>query len=136
MDGTTTRARRRSWLPLAAVLLLPLAGCYAHTVHTGSGAPRGPVVYEEWEHFWIVGLIGHERIDVREICRSGDATIRVEQSFLNGLVSAVTSGIYSPLTTKVRCRDGRRSRLELSDGEVERLVNDPDFRAWLEEAER
>lgn len=111
--------------------ILATAGCYEHTVSVGGGAPYAPVVYDHWENFWLGGLIGHVRVDVEKMCPSGRATIEAKQTFLNGLVGALTSGIYTPTTVRVRCHDGRRVALELSGEDVATLVADDDFTAWV-----
>lgn len=122
----TTRTRRTLFL-ITIALALPLAACYEHTFTVGAGAPHAPVVYDHWENFWLGGLIGHTRVTVEELCPSGNATIETKQTFLNGLVGGLTSGIYSPTTLKIRCRGGRRAALELDALEVERIVLDPTF---------
>ena len=116
---------------MSAFLLLALAGCYEHTFSTGNGAPHGPVVYDHWENFWLAGLIGHKKVDVEALCGSRPATIEAKQTFLNGLVGALTSGIYTPTTVKVRCADGRSSRLDLDEEDVARIVADPGFVLWV-----
>ena len=115
----------------ALLAMLPLAGCYEHTVTVGGGAPHGPVVYDHWENFWLAGLIGHKKVDVEALCGSRPATIEAKQTFLNGLVGALTSGIYTPTTVKVRCADGRSSRLDLDEEDVARIVADPGFVLWV-----
>ena len=96
---------RKSWAAgtgIAALLLfVPLAGCFQHTYTVGAGAPTEPVAYSQWRHHWIAGLIspGHE-MDVQEVCPSGNATIHQEQTFLNGLVAVLTTGIYVPRTVQ------------------------------------
>lgn len=126
----TTRGRRSAWTVTLAGLFFA-AGCYEHTVSVGGGAPHAPVVYEEWENFWLGGLVGHVRVDVVRMCPSGQATIEAKQTFLNGLVTALTSGIYSPTTLKVRCRNGRRSDVELTSADVETIVGDEAFLGWV-----
>ncbi|GMV07906.1 MAG: hypothetical protein AMXMBFR53_41810 [Gemmatimonadota bacterium] len=111
--------------------ILATAGCYEHTIAVGGGAPQAPVVYDHWENFWLGGLVGHVRVDVERMCPSGRATIEAKQTFLNGLVSALTSGIYTPTTLKVRCDNGRRASLELSPGDVATIVADEGFTAWV-----
>ena len=125
--------RRSSRGPLLAsvVLILVTAACYEHTVEVGAGAPHAPVVYDHWEHFWLGGLIGHTKVAVEEMCPSGDATIEAKQTFLNGLVTGLTGGIYSPTTLKVRCRNGRRAALELSTEDVQMIVADQRFLEWV-----
>lgn len=132
MMGMMGETMGRRWVraPLL-VLLLPLAACFEHTVSTGVGAPNAPVVRDTWEHFWLGGLIGHTRIDIEDVCPSGDATIEARQGFLNGLVAGLTGGIYTPTTLKVRCRDGRRSEFDLSAQEAERIATDERFLEWV-----
>lgn len=117
------------------VVLVGLAtsGCYRHTVEVGGGAPYAPVIEERWENFWIGGLVGHVRVDVERMCPSGRAQIEVRQTFLNGLVTALTSGIYAPTTLRVRCEDGRRAALELTASDLEALAEDARFTRWVEE---
>ena len=126
---TTTGRATAMFLTLA--LLPVLAGCFEHTTTVGAGAPHAPAVYDHWEHFWLGGLIGHTRVDVARTCPSGDATIESEQTFLNGLVSALTGGIYTPVSLRIRCADGRRTDLGLTSEEVERIVRDERFLDWV-----
>ena len=39
---------------LLAVILSTSAACYRHTINFGDGAPTGELLYDHWEHFWIV----------------------------------------------------------------------------------
>lgn len=123
--------RRRGWMLASIACLVPLAACYEHTVTVGGGAPAAPVVYDHWEQFWLGGLIGHTRVDVEKMCPSGRATIVAKQTFLNGLVSALTSGIYTPTTLRVRCWSGEQAHLELTSEDVARIVADERFVAWV-----
>jgi hypothetical protein len=125
------RAARRSVIAIAAAFAV--AGRYEHTFTVGAGAPTGPVMYDHWENFWLGGLIGHKKVDVTEMCPSGDATIETKQTFLNGLVSGLTSGIYTPLTLKIRCASGRRAAVGLTSEDVAAVVRSPQF---LEEVAR
>lgn len=130
MSGMT---RRRGLLLLGLVAVLSLTGCYRHVVDVGGGARHAPLVYDRWEHFWLGGLIGEVRVDVERLCPSGRATIEARQSFLNGLVAGLTSGIYTPTTVRVRCRDGRRAALELSAEDMRTLAGSEEFRALVAE---
>ncbi len=114
---------------MTALLLtaLVVTACYEHTYTVGTGAPEGRLVYDHWQNHWLGGLIGEETVDIAEICPSGNATIHDEQTFLNGLVSALTAGIYSPTEVKVRCRGGRGARIELSETQIQRIVRAPEF---------
>jgi hypothetical protein len=117
----------------SAVFLLTGAACYKHTYIVGAGAPDGPLMHDEWRHHWLWGLISPDKeLALRDVCASGDATIETEMTFLNGLVSALTGGIYSPTTVKVRCV-GATVILELDDADVARIVADPRFLSWVAE---
>ena len=130
MKGRTTRGRAGAMIG-SLLLLVPLAGCWEHTIHAGAGAPQAPKVYDHWEHFWLGGLIGHPEFDLEEMCPSGNATVKVEQSFLNGFVTALTAGIYAPFTTTVRCRDGRRAEITFTEEDVRAIVADERFLTWV-----
>ena len=114
-------------------LLAATTACYEHTFHVGSGAPAGPIVYQEWHSHWLGGLIGEREIDVARECPSGNATIHDEQTFLNGLVEALTTGIYAPTTVTIRCAGGGSSDVELGEKELMTILASPLF---LERVER
>ena len=118
---------------MTAVLAFAAGGCLEHTYTVGTGAPVGPKVYEEWHSHWLGGLIGERTMDIDEYCPSGNATIENEQSFLNGLVAALTSGIYMPTTVTIRCDDGRNADVELDEGEVMTILHAPEFLGRVEE---
>lgn len=118
---------------VAPVAVFALVGCYQHTYHVGSGAPTGSLVYENWTNHWLWGLVSPEEAVVLDaVCPSGNATIRSETTFLNGLVSALTSGIYTPTTVQVRCDTGSNGDLDLDATGVARIVSDPAFLDWVE----
>jgi hypothetical protein len=81
-----------------------VAGCHNHRLDLGTGAPRGPVVYEEWHSYYLWGSIGEHRIDITRVCPSGNATISRGRSFMNQLAADLTLGIYSPMTITIRCK--------------------------------
>ena len=120
-------------MALALVLLLVTTGCYKHTYSVGQGAPAGEVVYEEWQQKWLAGLIGHTNLDVAEECPSGNASIHDEQTFLNGLVSVLTVGIYTPTTVRITCDSGRAAEIDLSAEQVRAILTS---RAFLERVEK
>ena len=114
-------------------LLVSIAGCFEHTYTMGTGAPAGPVVYDEWQNQWLAGLIGDRNLEVQQVCVSGNATVRDEQSFLNGLVSVLTGGIYTPTTVTIRCDSGRSVDLELDEGELMTILESPILMDVIEE---
>jgi len=127
------RTRTATAALIATALVLAMGACYEHTLSVGGGAPHGPVVYDHWQNYWLAGLIGHTRVSIEDICPSGRATIVAKQTFLNGLVSALTSGIYTPTTLRVHCADGRRGAVRLEGEDVARIVADAGFLEWVEQ---
>ena len=89
---------------LCAGALLTSA-CFHQTVQTGR-QPGSTVVDKPWVNTFIFGLVEAQPIDVRQQCPSGVATIETEQSFMNGLVAALTFGIYTPQHVRVTCATG------------------------------
>ena len=90
----------RRLAPLFAALLL--AGCYHVTVVT-SAAPPGPHVNKEWQNSFVYGLVPPQELNVKDQCPQGVTKVETERSFLNGLVSALTWSIYTPMHTEVTC---------------------------------
>ena len=117
---------------VAMGLIVVVTGCFEHTYTLGAGAPASPVVYGEWQSHWLGGLIGHRTHELGELCPSGNATIHDEQTFLNGLVFVLTSGIYAPTTVTIRCSTGQSAQLQLSRKEIASIVTAPAFRERLE----
>lgn len=114
----------------ASALALTLTGCLQHTVSIGTGAPEGALVYKNWHHHWLFGLIRpehQEELDLAEYCPSGNATLHEETSFVNGLVDALTWFIYSPTTVTILCDDGTEAEIALSADDVSRVIHDPRF---------
>jgi hypothetical protein len=122
---------KRITISLAAmVLALILTACLQHTYDIGTGAPEGEIVYRNWHHHWLFGLIRPElqkQLDLEKFCPSGNATIHQEQSFVNGLINILIGVIYSPTTVEIRCDAGETARIELDGDVVARIVTDPRF---------
>jgi hypothetical protein len=94
------RKSRRAW---ALAVLLGLGGCYKATFYQNANAVPG-ARHEHWTAFFIFGLVGTQRIDVREFCGPDElAEVRTGGNFATGLVSAVTIGIYTPRKVYVTC---------------------------------
>ena len=89
----------------ALALATVLAGCSTVTIHPKdspkfSSAPT----YEDSRPFYVGGLVGEERVDVKEICQDSEITqMQSQQTFKDGVLTIVTLGIYAPHTVKVWC---------------------------------
>ena len=81
---------------------LVLNSCYSYTSIVGQGA-QGENKTTKWNHYVIYGLAPVGVSDSKKM--AGDAenyTIQTQQTFVNGLISALTFGIYTPTTTTVK----------------------------------
>lgn len=89
----------------AALASLALSGCYTTTVRSGKQPATATIEYDErWHHGFVWGIAEVSGpYDLSQACPGGWAEIKTETSFVNGLVEAVTSGIYSPQTVTIRC---------------------------------
>lgn len=115
-------ARRLGIALATGALLLSASGCYKATFYKNATVTRGEE-HEQWTDFFVFGMVGSERIDVKEFCPAGDvAVVRTGGNFATGLVGAVTVGIYTPRKVYVTCAasgpapSARRLELDL-DGQ-------------------
>ena len=77
------------------------ASCYSYTSVVGSRA-QGNSQTTKWNHYVIYGLAPVGVSDSKQMAGGAENyTVHTRQSFVNGLVSALTCGIYSPTTTTV-----------------------------------
>jgi Bor protein len=97
---------------------LAFVGCYHATVETGL-ASSNEVVHETFASCWIYGLVPPNTISVAAKCTHGVARVETQQSFVNGLVGAITLGIYTPMEIKVTCA--------AASGSAFVPMNNPDF---------
>jgi hypothetical protein len=79
-----------------------LSGCFHQIVQTGR-TPGTTVVERPWVSTWLWGLVPANEISTVAECPNGVATVETQQSFVNGLVGALTLGIYTPQEVRVTC---------------------------------
>ena len=78
-----------------------LTSCYSYTSVVGSGA-QGNSQKTEWNNYVIFGLAPVGVSDSKQMAGGAENyTVHTRQSFVNGLISAITFGIYTPTTTTV-----------------------------------
>ncbi len=78
-----------------------LSSCYSYTSMVGSGA-QGNNETTNWNHYVILGLAPVGVSNSKEMADGAENyTVYTRQSFVNGLVSGLTFGIYTPTTTTV-----------------------------------
>ena len=87
---------------IALAIIITMTSCYTVTATIGTG-PKTGVEVKKPNHFLIGGLVPIATADVKAM--AGDAenySITVTHSFVDGLLSAITGGLYTPTTTIVR----------------------------------
>ena len=90
---------------MALALGLVLSGCFHQVVQTGR-TPGPTVVKKPWTATWLWGIVPATPIDVTRDCPGGIATVETKQTFMNGLVGALTLGIFTPRDVTVTCASG------------------------------
>lgn len=113
---------------LVAGLALSATACFKHsyTVGTGGNTSHDPA-YTKWHSHFLYGIIGEKDVAVREVCPSGNGTVKDEVSFVNGLVGALIGIVYYPTTVEVYCADGggKAAMLTLSPATMRAIAIDP-----------
>jgi hypothetical protein len=105
-----------------------LTGCYHQVVTTG--LPAGDTrIAKPWTATWIFGLVPATPLDVRAQCPNGVATVDTKMTFLNGLVTALTIGIFTPRSVTVTCAgsgsaSNAAARLDVAAGAGEDAVQE------------
>jgi hypothetical protein len=80
---------------------MTLVSCYSYTSVVGKGA-QGNQQVSKWNHYVILGLAPVGVSDSKKMADGAtDYSVFTRQSFVNGLVAALTFGIYTPTTTTV-----------------------------------
>lgn len=78
-----------------------LTSCHSYTSIVGNGA-QGNSQTTKWNHYLIGGLAPVGVSDSKQMAGGAENyTVQTKRSFVNGLVAAITFGIYSPSTTTV-----------------------------------
>jgi hypothetical protein len=98
---------------LSAVLLA--TGCY--TTRFQSNLAPGGAKFEEKGNFFLWGLVGEKEVDLKKMCPAGPARWQNQQTFVDGLIGAVTLGIYIPRTINVECT-GAKAIMTPIDGDL------------------
>ena len=91
---------------MACVLLMcgAMSSCYNVKVANGDITSKTPVVKvnSEWNHHFLFGLIAgkNAKMESKDYVEGAENyVVKTNQSFVNGLVSLITFGIYTPTTT-------------------------------------
>jgi hypothetical protein len=84
--------------------LLLLSACATQNFKLQDGPVRTVPAYEGTSHFVFWGLGQEKTIDPKEVCGNRKvAQVQSTMTFLNGLFSGLTYGIYSPRNFSIYC---------------------------------
>ena len=88
-------------LTFALVVSFLMTSCYTLTYSVGEGAKTGVEVTEK-NHFLIYGLAPIKTSDPTKMAGGvKDYNVKIQHSFIDGLINGLTFGLYTPTTTKV-----------------------------------
>lgn len=78
-----------------------LSSCYSYTAVVGNG-PQTNQKTVKWNHYAIYGLAPVAVTDAKELVGDAkDYSLNIQHSFVNGLIAAITFGVYTPTTVTV-----------------------------------
>ncbi len=88
---------------ISALFCIGLTSCYTSRTYVGDVKPGAPTVKvnDETVHHLLYGLIpvGNNKIDDSDyIGNRKNYVVKNQQTFLNGFLSVITLGIYTPMT--------------------------------------
>jgi len=95
---------KKTLLGLACVIVISLlmTSCYTMSYSVGEGAKTGIEVKEK-NHYLIYGLAPVKTSDPTKMANGAkNYTVTIQHSFVDGLLNALTCGIYTPTTTTVK----------------------------------
>ncbi len=97
----STMKKTLKMMTVACTTAFFLTSCFSYTTVVGKGA-QGNQKVTKWNHYLIEGLAPVSISDSKAM--AGDAenyTVETKQTFVNGLIAAITFGIYTPTVTTV-----------------------------------
>nr|WKN36167.1 Bor family protein [Tunicatimonas sp. TK19036] len=88
-------------LGLALGISLMMSSCYTYSYSVGEGSQSG-VAVKQMNHYLVYGLAPLDTSIPAEMAGGAkDYDVTITHTFVDGLINAVTFGIYSPTTTIV-----------------------------------
>lgn len=94
---------KNKFLTLAMILGMStmMTGCYTYEFSVGDGAQGNQQIVEK-NHYVIYGLAPVGTSDPAQMAGGAeDYDVKIEHTFIDGLLNAITFGIYNPTTTTV-----------------------------------
>lgn len=90
------------YLVLAVGFLFTMNSCYTYSFTVGEGAQTG-IENRKMNHYLIYGLAPVNVTTPEELADGAENyDVTIQHTFVDGLIQAITFGIYTPTTTIVR----------------------------------
>ena len=86
----------------AVVAAFALTGCWHAVIQTGR-PESSDVISIKWANSFVFGLVPPPVLETAQRCTNGVAKVETQHSFLNGLLTVLTVGIYTPMQLDVVC---------------------------------
>ncbi|MBF10892.1 MAG: hypothetical protein CMC63_01500 [Flavobacteriaceae bacterium] len=84
------------------LISLTLSSCYVHKNIVGDGAQKG-IVETAKQHNFVYGLVSGKTPDTQEMAKGeNNYEVTTVHSFIDGLIGALTGGLYNPTTVEVK----------------------------------
>lgn len=92
---------------IAALLIAGMlcTGCYHVTVITGAPTSN-QTIDKQWQMSFVGGIVPPAEITTNPPCTQGVARVETQRSFMNGVVSTLSSSIVTPIHVHVTCASG------------------------------
>jgi uncharacterized lipoprotein YmbA len=85
---------------------LLLSGCATQSFRLSDGQAKSIPSYQGTSHFVFWGIGQEKQLDPKEVCGARKVSqVQTTYSFLNGLLSGITWGIYSPRDYAIYCSE-------------------------------
>jgi hypothetical protein len=94
---------KKLFLALSVASLI--SSCATQTFHVRGGA-TSMADKDTMQAFFVNGIGQEQEINAAQICGGADkiAKVQVQQTFLDGLLTGITFGLYTPRDARVFCR--------------------------------
>lgn len=91
---------------LLVIALLGISGCAIQTYHINGGGGGSSPTVDKMQNFFVSGIGQEKELNAASICGGADKIIKVESKleFIDGLLGAISFGIYTPRHAKVYCK--------------------------------
>ena len=97
-----------------------LANCATQRIHTTSDQSAKIPSFEGTSHFFLYGIGQTKEYSAKQICHNRVvATVETYYSFVNGLLSGLTSGIYTPMSYTIYCGKKIKKKVKVKSDEDE-----------------